>query len=364
MSTGIENEPAPLRVARAREGRLLAGVCAGLPRFWGLGTNGLRLLFVVAALCGGIGIVIYLACWLVIPQTDHDVDDDAVRSVVLLAWATGGLVGLVLLAAAGAVATAFGLGWVVFAVAAVIVVVALSGRTRIPSLAALLVVGAITLPAVAVGLSPVRIPLRAGPPVRRPTDVAQIQDTVFRSGFGTTLIDLRHTKLPTSGTLTLRIDAGLRRMIVALPSDQCVHVRVNYDVHTFVSQLATLLSGRSTAPFHDIVLFGRLFGPMGGVAPRGVAVSRGNEAGPLLIIDFSSLGGSLYVRNYSNASPDANPSWPGFPVTLEARPDRLYLKSISKKLAGQTLRAWRARRRADIASQRSINQLMPGPCAN
>lgn len=362
MST-IENEPSPIRVTRAREGRMLAGVCAGLPRFWGLGTNGLRLLFVIAALCGGIGIVIYLACWLVIPQTEHDADDDAVRSVVLLAWATGGLVALVLLAAAGAVATVFGLGWVVFVVVAVIVAVVVSGRTRIPSVAALLVVGAITLPAVAVALSSVRIPLRAGPPVHRPTDVAQIQDTVFRSGFGTALIDLRHTELPASGTVTMRIDAGLRRTIVALPTDQCVHVQVRYTVHTFVSQLATLLSGRSTPSFHDLVLFGRVLSPTDGVTSV-IISSEGGRAGPLLKIDFSSLGGSLYVRDYPDQWQQSDPSWPGFPVTLEQRPSRFYLRGLSAKRRAQTLSAWRTRRRADLASQRSINKLMPGPCAS
>ncbi len=364
MSTGTENEPAPVRVTRAREGRWLAGVCAGLPGFWRLGTNGLRLLFVVAALCGGIGIVLYLACWLVIPQTDHDVDDDAVRSVVLLAWATGGLVTLVLLAAGGAVATVFGLGWIVFVIAALIVAVMLSGRTRIPSVAALLMVGAITLPAVAVALSPVRIPLRAGPAVRRPTDVAQIEDTVFKSGFGMTLIDLRHTKLPTSGTITMRINAGLRRTIVALPADQCVHVQVSYTVHTFVSQLATLLSGHSTPSFHDLVLFGRVFGPTDSANPSMVVTSQGNGAGPLLKLDFSSLGGGLYVRNYPDSWTESNPSWPGFPVTLEPPPSRIYLHSLSAKRRAQTLSAWHTRRRADLASQRKIDQLMPGPCAN
>ena len=88
---GEEHQPAA-RIFRAREGRLLGGVCAGLPDVWGLGTNGLRLLFVVAALLGGIGIVVYLACWLVIPAADQDPDNDPVRSVVMLAWAIGGLV--------------------------------------------------------------------------------------------------------------------------------------------------------------------------------------------------------------------------------------------------------------------------------
>src|ERR1700722_414792 len=112
-SPGEEQQPAA-RIVRVREGRLLGGVCAGLPDVWGLGTNGRRLLFVLAGLLGGIGVVAYLTCWLVIPAEDQDLTADPVRNVVLLAWATGGLVMLVLVAAAAAAATVFGLGWVVF----------------------------------------------------------------------------------------------------------------------------------------------------------------------------------------------------------------------------------------------------------
>ena len=78
-------------------------------------------------------------CWLVIPAENPDPDADPVRSIVLLAWATGGLVLLVLVAAAAAAATVFGLGWVVFGLAAIVAAISFSPlRTRIPSIAVLL----------------------------------------------------------------------------------------------------------------------------------------------------------------------------------------------------------------------------------
>jgi phage shock protein PspC (stress-responsive transcriptional regulator) len=341
---------------------MVAGVCAGLPGFWGLGTNGLRLLFILAALCGGIGVVVYLACWLVIPSENQRADDDVVRSVVVLAWAAGGLVALILLAAGAAAATVFDLGWLVFTLAAAVLVVALSGRTRIPMLAAVLSVAALALPAMAVALTSVRIPLHSAA-VRRPADAVQLTDTDFRSGFGTMLIDLRQTKLPTSGSLTMQIHAGLRRTVVALPATACVHVRVNYDVKSFTSQLATLLSGHQTAPFHDIVLFGRVYGATPDTTSRGTAVNRDGGSGLTLTVDFSSLGGSLYVRDYpDNVDPDTTPNWPGFPVTPELRPPTSYLRSLSKKLAAKTLSAWRVRRDADLVSELRIDALMPSPC--
>lgn len=359
----------PVRIARAHEGRLLGGVCAGLPDLWGLGTNGLRLMFVVATLFAGIGVVAYLACWLVIPAADQDPDSDAVRGIVVLAWATGGLVALVVVAAAAAAATVFGLGWAVFAVAAIVGAVALSPlreriptvAARIPAVAALLTVTALTLPAVAVALSPLRLTMQSGASVKRPQTYAVVNHTTYHSGFGTLLVDLRHTPLPTTSGATLHIDAGLRRTIVALPTDQCVRVRVNYDIHLFPAHLAALLSGRAETPFHDVVLFGKPYGYGAARGTRGTLTPHDDAAtGPLLTIDFSSQGGGLYVRDYPDSvDPDYEPQWPGYPVTIERRPD---LRNEPPKVRRQMLRDWHLRLRAQRASQSLVNSKMAGPC--
>src|SRR5579863_1800906 len=181
MMRSVEEQQRAARIVRVREGRLLGGVCAGLPDVWGLGTNGLRLLFIGTALLGGIGIIAYFACWLVIPAADQDPDKDPVRSVVLLAWATGGLVGLVLVGAGAALATVFGLGWVVFAIAAIVTAAAFSPlRARIPQTVALLTLAALTLPAVAVALSPLRLTLQSGEAVEAPRIYDTADPTVYR----------------------------------------------------------------------------------------------------------------------------------------------------------------------------------------
>ena len=352
-----------MRIVRAREGRLLGGVCAGLPDVWGLGTNGRRLMFVLASLLGGIGVVAYIGCWLVIPAADHDPDADAVRSIVLLAWATGGVVALVLVAAGAAIATVFGLGWIVFGLAAILVVISFSPlRSRIPTVAALLALGALTLPAVAVALSPIRLAFQSGRSISRPTTYQVLGATTYHSGFGTVLIDLRHTPVPRSGDTTLRIDAGLRRTIVALPTGECVRVRVNYDIHLFPAHLATVLTGRSRTPFHDVVLFGRLYGFGATEGTDGIAMNPVNvtTSAPLITIDFTSQGGGLYVRDYPNdVDPDAVPQWPGYPVTLEPRP---YLRDEPKKLHKEILRDWRARLQRERTSQEQVDLNMSGPC--
>ncbi|HEX3614976.1 MAG TPA: PspC domain-containing protein [Solirubrobacteraceae bacterium] len=363
MTGSDEGQRPAARIVRARDGRLLGGVCAGLPDFWGLGTNGRRLMFVFATLLAGLGVVAYIACWLVIPAPDHDPDADPVRSVVLLAWATGALVALVLVASAAAIATVFGLGWVVFGLAAVVVGVSFGPlRTRIPTLAALLTLGALTLPAVAVALSPLRLAFQSGQTIQRPANFRTLGQTVYRSGFGTLLIDVRHTQIPTSGRTTLRIDAGLRRTIVALPSGECVRVRVNYDIHLFPGHFAALLSGRSETEYHDVDLFGTAYGYGALLGTRATAVAPGaGSDGPRLTIDFTSQGGGLYVRNYPNSvDPQVVPQWPGYRVIPEPRPD---LAGEPKKVQNDMLATWHSRLKVEQANGQFVNSQMAGPCA-
>lgn len=59
--------PSIKRLERPSSGRVLAGVCAGLGRYFDLSPTFYRLGFVVLTLLGGAGILVYLAAVLVIP---------------------------------------------------------------------------------------------------------------------------------------------------------------------------------------------------------------------------------------------------------------------------------------------------------
>ncbi len=60
--------PTPRRLSRARDGRHVGGVCAGLGRYFDLNPTIYRIAFVALALAGGTGILIYLAAWAVMPD--------------------------------------------------------------------------------------------------------------------------------------------------------------------------------------------------------------------------------------------------------------------------------------------------------
>ena len=55
------------RLYRSQRDRMLGGVCGGLGEYLGLDPTIIRLIFVLLALLGGHGILLYLILWLVIP---------------------------------------------------------------------------------------------------------------------------------------------------------------------------------------------------------------------------------------------------------------------------------------------------------
>ena len=59
---------APL--VRPRSDRMIAGVCAGLARRFGMKSATMRLLFVVSCLLPGPQFLIYVALWIVVPEGD------------------------------------------------------------------------------------------------------------------------------------------------------------------------------------------------------------------------------------------------------------------------------------------------------
>ena len=64
------NEPSSgtKRLYRIQDGRLVAGVCVGLAAYFGIDPTLVRLAFVFLTVFGGLGVLLYLGAWLVIPD--------------------------------------------------------------------------------------------------------------------------------------------------------------------------------------------------------------------------------------------------------------------------------------------------------
>lgn len=58
------------RLYRDSEERVLGGVCSGLGYYWNMDPVLLRVLFVVLALVGGGGLLVYLVLWIITPKAE------------------------------------------------------------------------------------------------------------------------------------------------------------------------------------------------------------------------------------------------------------------------------------------------------
>jgi len=342
--------PAP--TSRARHGRWLGGVCAGLAARWAVPPARVRLAFVLGALALGLGVLAYLAAWLILPAESEDGVTAGQRGIVLLAQACGALLGLATLAVAGAAATVFGFGWVVVALAAAVLVGTLAGWARLGPGWALLPIGALVLPSVAMAVGGLHVEPSSTSVVLTPRTLAELPRDRLTSGLGTLTLDLRRTALPVSGRIPLRIEAGVRRTLIALPHDRCVHVTVNQRDQPVALDFTRLVLGDTNSGQPSPQIFGQWQAP-NYATPR-------RRPGPVLEIDFTSVGGQLVVRDYpDDVEPTSQPDWPGYQVYVEERPSTT---GLPRKEAKRMLREWRERREVQERDKRRIDKLMGGPC--
>jgi phage shock protein C len=56
------------KLYRSNTNRMLAGVCGGLAEYFNLDATLIRVLFVLLAVLGGSGLVLYVAMWIIVPK--------------------------------------------------------------------------------------------------------------------------------------------------------------------------------------------------------------------------------------------------------------------------------------------------------
>lgn len=267
MSEHSAAQPAVQRLERSRSDRMLAGVSGGLARYFGIHPAFYRVGFVVLALIGGAGILIYLAAALVIP--DEGKEDSiasaalrerrnhplpviglgiaAVAAAVLLSrvslWPSGDAAWVLLLIGGGAVflltrrrggdepptPAARSVGEDAADAPTVPAAEAPARRGRfwrtllivVGSLFALLLVTV----AVFVAVFPVHLSRGVGNETYVPASAADLHRS-YRLGVGDLFVDLRNVRLPVGETkLTTRVDVGGLRVIV--PPGASVRVKAN-----------------------------------------------------------------------------------------------------------------------------------------
>src|SRR5918998_1358050 len=274
--------PEPRRLLRARSGRVIGGVCAGLGRYFNVDPIIFRIAAIALVFAGGTGILAYLAALLLIPSEDSPNAAEGapagrsrwlvIAGVILLLIVTspfliggglllaGLLIPLAILVAAGVLVwwfvsgegpagdagdvakrAALGIGilfvcgliavggaWAAAAGGETVVAIAvIAAGVAILAGAFLRPVRWLVLPAVALAcsagaVSAAGIDLDGGVGERdyRPTSVADLHDT-YELGIGELIVDLRQTDLP-PGDVPLAIDVGVGEARVIVPDDVCV----------------------------------------------------------------------------------------------------------------------------------------------
>ncbi len=59
----------PKKLYRSRKNKIIAGVCGGIGEYYNIDPTWIRLLAVLLALADGIGILLYIIAWIIIPKT-------------------------------------------------------------------------------------------------------------------------------------------------------------------------------------------------------------------------------------------------------------------------------------------------------
>jgi len=248
----------PQGLHRRSSHRMVAGVAGGIADRFDVDVTIVRVAFVVAACAWGLGIVVYLATWALVPsdRVPEPVDDGSVSgggvngtswlSYVLLAGAL--FIGLMVTSAWwGGPRWGGGLGFTWLVVLFFAVIVALRRPARAPSFRRFLLVVALVLVSLIIlvvgaffgAMAVTGVPLTGGigDRVVQPSSSAQLQP-VYRLAAGTMTIDLTHTTFG-PGPRDITASVGVGRLVIDVPPGAVVDVTA----HSAIGAVAGVPAG-------------------------------------------------------------------------------------------------------------------------
>ncbi|HEX4680472.1 MAG TPA: PspC domain-containing protein [Gaiellaceae bacterium] len=231
MNTHIAHPPQVKRLERTKSPRMIAGVCGGLGRYFGLSPAVFRLGLVVLTLLGGAGILVYLAAVLVIPEEGADqsfaervLSERRDRPWPLIGLGLVGVAIAVLLAHAAA-----GAGWVLVLIAGLIVLW-MSRREKkgrgiviaVVALTGVIVAAIATATVVAFAWFNVSLGDGVGNHVYEPTSISAVRPQ-YKLGVGDLRIDLSNIG-PVTTTTHVDASVGVGELHIVVPRNAAVAV--------------------------------------------------------------------------------------------------------------------------------------------
>jgi phage shock protein PspC (stress-responsive transcriptional regulator) len=271
MSEHITYEPVK-RLERSSDGRMAAGVCAGLGRYFDLSPAVFRLGMVVLTVLGGAGILVYLAAVLVLPAEGKD---DSIAAEVLANRRDhpGRLIGLALVAVAlfvllsrAAYWPAAGAGWALVLLAGLFILWGgRRGRGILIAVAAVLAalcVAAVVAVVSAFAWFNVSLDDGVGKRLYVPASAADVRPS-YDLGVGRLTLDLRN--VTATDRQKVRVKLGVGRVRIIVPQGEQVRVDASVkagDVNVFAQhesgRHASIKSGSGNLSIDADVGAGRL----------------------------------------------------------------------------------------------------------
>jgi phage shock protein PspC (stress-responsive transcriptional regulator)/predicted membrane protein len=234
MSEHITHTPQIKRLERARDDRILAGVCSGLGRYFDLNPSVFRLGLIVLTLLGGAGILVYLAAVLVLPEEGGESIAERILSQRRdRPWPVVGLgmvaVALAVLLSRADIWPAAGAGWLLLLIGG-LVILWTSRRRRVfavlVTLLALFVAAVVTSVAVAFSWFDVSLGNGVGGRTYQPAALTDLQRT-YQVGVGNMVLDLSRIGTVTHKTeLKASVGVGKLKVIVPRGANVAVDARV------------------------------------------------------------------------------------------------------------------------------------------
>jgi phage shock protein PspC (stress-responsive transcriptional regulator) len=71
-STSTTDQPAARQLRRSTDDKMLAGVASGIARYLDVDVTLVRVIIAALALLNGVGLALYVAAWLLIPEDGED----------------------------------------------------------------------------------------------------------------------------------------------------------------------------------------------------------------------------------------------------------------------------------------------------
>jgi phage shock protein C len=258
------------KLRRSTKRRMVGGVAGGIAERFDIDANIVRVVFVVLTVLYGLGAAIYLAMWVLIPQSGRP-DDDAqevgdappatnlrlLRYVLLAGVVVVAVIVLSTIGGAPRVGGGFGVLWLIFlGVLAVLSLRSTARQHMLRRFIALTFLSILTIVILVSGaflgfLASTGVAMTGGTGVReiQPTEISQVQHS-YRTEFGSMTVDLRQVHfnaVPTS--VNASVAAGV--LTIDVPANAIVYLRTRVGAGN-VQYYAGQFYGYTDRPFSAI----------------------------------------------------------------------------------------------------------------